>query len=150
MSDKRDAEECVSDTYMRLWSSIPPEKPCCLRAYLARIARNCALDRAAYNSAAQRSSALTVAFEELEPCLSFSDGDPQQNLNSRDFGDFINAFLRSCPANARNYFILRYWYGDSIAEIADRFGVTQARVKTSLFRTRSKLRTAMEKEMINI
>ncbi|WP_417054232.1 RNA polymerase sigma factor, partial [Dysosmobacter sp.] len=76
LTDPRDTEECVSDTYLRVWNAIPPERPRSLRAYLARITRNLALDRYNYNTAAQRSTALTDAFEELEPWIVAGQGDP--------------------------------------------------------------------------
>lgn len=150
LSDSRDIEECISDTYMKLWSSIPPEKPVNLKAYIARIARNCAIDRYFYNSAGQRSTALTSAFEELEPSLQLDNCDPQQITEDAELKQFINRFLRTRTAEARRFFILRYWYGESIGEIAEKCHVTQSKVKSSLFRTRQQLRLGLEKENIHI
>lgn len=150
LPDSRDIEECISDTYLRVWNSIPPEKPLNLKAYVARIARNCALDRYSYNSAGQRSTALTSAFEELETQLQLQDCDPQQMTEDAELRQFINHFLRSRNSEARRFFILRYWYGESIAEIAEKCHVSQPKVKTSLFRTRQQLRIELEKENIHI
>ena len=88
LADPRDTEECVSDTYLRVWNAIPPERPRSLRAYLARVTRNLALDRYNYNTAAQRSTALTDAFEELEPWIVTGQGDPDTELKIR--GSFAN------------------------------------------------------------
>ena len=146
LPDPRDAEECLSDAYLRIWNSIPPERPQKLGGYLARVARNAALDRYDYNSAQMRSSALTVAYEELEACL------PGQDtwMDSHVFSLFINSFLRSLPKEARIFFVRRYWYGESIREIAHSCRCGEEKVKTSLFRTRNKLRTAMVEEGISL
>ena len=128
LPDSRDVEECASDTYLRVWNSIPPQRPARLDSYLARIARNVALDRHDYNIACMRNTGLTLAYEELEACL------PSRN-NETD-----TVVFRS--------FIRRYWYGESVAEIAFVCGCGEEKVKSSLFRTRNKLREAMAKEEI--
>lgn len=148
LPDQRDVEECVSDVYLRVWNAIPPERPRSLRAYLTRITRNLALDRYSYNTAAQRSTALTDAFEELESCLPARLGDPENEINAQSFRQFLNGFLRALPQEARVFFLRRYWYGESIKKIAEDCRVSESKVKTSLFRTRSRLRGAMEKEGI--
>lgn len=150
LTDGRDLEECVSDTFLHAWNAIPPEQPRSLPAYLARITRNLALDRYAYNRAAQRSTALTDAFEELEGCIGNLRESPAQAAEAQEFRQFINRFLRSQSAQARSFFLRRYWYGEGVGEIAQACGVTEAKIKSSLFRTRSKLREAMQKEEISI
>lgn len=148
LPDRRDVEECVSDVYLRVWNAIPPERPRSLRAYLARITRNLALDRYSYNTAVQRNTALTDAFEELEPCLPARLGDPENEIDVQSFRQFLNGFLRALPRETRVFFLRRYWYGESIRDIADSCRVSESKVKTSLFRTRNRLRDAMEKEGI--
>lgn len=148
LPDLRDVEECVSDVYLRAWNAIPPERPRSLRAYLARITRNLALDRYSYNAAAQRDTELTDAFEELEPFLPAKLGDPEAAIDAQSFRQFLNGFLRALPQEARVFFLRRYWYGESVKDIADSCRVGESKVKTSLFRTRSRLRDAMEKEGI--
>ncbi len=150
LSDARDVDECVSDAYMSLWNTIPPLQPISLRAYLARVIRNIALDRHAYNTAAKRSSALTDAFEELELYLPSSSRGPEQVVEEQSFSQFINAFLEEQSKDARIFFVRRYWYGESIREIADSCHSSEAKIKTSLFRTRARLRDAMEKEGIHL
>ena len=142
LSDFRDVDECISDTYLRVWRSIPPQRPDRLDSYIARIARNAALDRLDYNRAFIRNSALTLAYEELEYTLPSHDGD----IDAVAFRTFLNHFLRSQKKDARIMFIRRYWYGDSIQQIAAAYGCGEEKVKSSLFRTRNKLREAMIKE----
>ena len=93
LPDARDAEECVSDVWLRLWNAIPPERPRSLAAYITTVTRRVALDRCDYNRAAQRRSDLTVAFEELESCLS-SEDSAVRALEQEDFRRVLNGFLR--------------------------------------------------------
>ena len=150
LPDQRDAEECVGDALLKAWNSIPPEYPTCLSAWLARITRNAALDRSKYNAAACRSSALAQAFEELEPWLPTAAGDPQTALDAEEFRRMLNTFLRAQSPEARRFFLRRYWYGETVREIAQACGVKEVTVKTSLFRTRERLRTELEREGIKL
>jgi RNA polymerase sigma-70 factor (ECF subfamily) len=150
LPDERDAEECAGDAFLHAWNSIPPERPESLRAYLARIVRNLALDRYDYNGAQRRSTALTDAFEELEQSICDTGDGPEISAERQEFRSFINRFLRAESKEARVYFIRRYWYGQSISEIARECGAGTEKVKSSLFRTRSRLREAMKKEDISI
>lgn len=149
LTDWRDVEECVNDVYLRVWNAIPPERPASLQAYLARIARNLALDRYSYNSAAQRNTALTDAFEELEPWLPAYVGNLDSELDRQYFRQVLNDFLQEQPKEARIFFLRRYWYGENSREIAECCHVTQAKVRTSLFRTRERLRDTLEKKGVN-
>ena len=88
---------------------------------------------------------LTVAFEELEGCLPAEDGAVRA-LEQQEFRRVLNGFLRKLTRQSRTYFIRRYWYGESIREIADSCGAGEEKVKSSLFRTRQRLRTVLEKE----
>ena len=144
LSDRRDVEECITDTYLRVWNSIPPQRPDRLDSYLARIARNVALDRYDYNTASMRHSNLTLAYEELAMYLPSRESD----TDNAEFRTFINRFLQGLQKMPRMMFIRRYWYGESIAEIANAFECSEEKVKSCLFRTRNKLREAMIKEDI--
>ena len=144
LPDFRDVDECISDTYLRVWRSIPPQHPDRLDSYIARVARNAALDRHDYNRANLRNSALTLAYEELEYALPSRD----EAVDAIAFRTFLNQFLRSQKKDARIMFLRRYWYGDSVQQIAAAFGCGEEKVKSSLFRTRNKLRNAMIKEGI--
>ena len=144
LPDSRDVEECTSDTYLRVWNSIPPQRPARLDSYVARIARNAALDRYDYNTASMRHTGLTLAYEELVFFLP-SRG---QETDAAEFRSFLNGFLRGLPKVSRMMFVRRYWYGESVGEIATAFKCSEEKVKSSLFRTRKKLREAMIKEEI--
>lgn len=146
LPDQRDVEECINDMYLRIWNAIPPERPHSLRAYMARIARNLALDRYSYNSASQRDSALTAAFEELEPWLPTHVGNPDSAAEKQYFRQVLNDFLRTQSAEARRFFLRRYWYGENSREIAESCQVSESKVRTTLFRTRERLRDALERE----
>ena len=149
LSDPRDAEECVNDTYLHAWNAIPPEKPDSLKAFLARITRNLALDRYDYNTADQRNTALTEAFEQLEPWLTVKTGESETELDSAEINRVLNSFLRKQTLEARTLFLRRYWYGKSIRELAKACHMSESMVKSSLFRTRNKLRKELEKEGIS-
>lgn len=146
LSDQRDVEECVNDMYLRIWNAIPPERPGSLRAYMARIARNLALDRYSYNSAAQRNTALTEAFEELEPWLPAHVGEPDSAAENQYFRQVLDSFLRAQSSEARRFFLRRYWYGENSREIAKSCQVSEAKVRTTLFRMRERLRETLKKE----
>lgn len=149
LPDERDAEECLGDMLLKVWNAIPPERPDSLAAYLSRITRNLALDRYSYNHAEKRSTDLTSAFEELELCLP-SSLNVESEVQSNDFKQFLNQFLEAQSKQNRIYFVRRYWYGESIADIAHTFQVSEEKIKSSLFRTRNRLRTALEKEGVSI
>lgn len=149
LPDERDVEECLNDTCLKIWNAIPPERPDSLAAYLSRITRNLALDRYSYNNAEKRSTALTDAFEELEVCLP-SSHSVETEAQANELKRFLNHFLETQKKQNRIYFVRRYWYGESISDIAQTFGVSEEKVKSSLFRTRNLLRTALEKEGVSI
>ncbi len=145
--DKRDSEECVNDTWVQTWNTIPPQRPAYLGGYVGRITRNLALNRLDYNRAQKRDSALAETFGELSDSLP----DPGDKVTDEvTFHDFLNRFLRRQSEEHRRYFLLRYWYGMSVREIAQECGVGEERVKSALFRVRNKLRQAMEEEEVYV
>ena len=144
----QDAEESVSDTYMRAWDTIPPQRPNYFFAYLAKICRNCSLSRLQWNSAAKRSAEIVSLTQEMENCI--PDRSHERKLEGEEIGRVLNAFLGSIPLESRLIFMRRYWYTDSIAEIAARYNISQAKVKTQLHRTRNKLQLYLAKEGIYV
>lgn len=146
LGDAHAAEECVNDVYLRAWNSIPPNEPRqYLFAYLARITRQIALSRLKTAGALKRSALLTELTAEMEECLPFG-ADTADEAEARELSRLINAFLAMLSAEKRAVFLRRYWYFDSIAEIAKSFGFRESKVKTMLFRMREKLRAYLEKE----
>ena len=143
-----DAQECVSDTYMKTWDTIPPQRPNYFFAYLAKICRNFALGVLDWKNAAKRKGEVVSLTTELEICI--PDPAHERRLEGEELGAVLNRFLESLSYENRVIFLRRYWYLDTIAEIADRCGITQSKVKTQLHRTRAKLHTFLEKEGITV
>ena len=147
----QDAEECVNDTYLKAWDVIPPERPSKLGAFLGKITRNLALDKyKAYRAVKRGGSDFAVSLEELGDCIPDTSADIQSQANAEYIGKVINDFLKSQPTLARKIFVCRYFYSDSITDIAKRFSCSEGKVKSSLFRTRNKLKIHLEKEGITI
>lgn len=144
----QDAEESVSDTYMKAWDTIPPKRPTYLFAYLARICRNFALKKLDWKAAAKRNAEVISLTQEMETCI--PDSSAEREMDSRQLGQLLDAFLRSLSNENQMVFLRRYWYMDSIAEIAMRYGVSESAVQMRLIRTRSKLAAYLAKEGINV
>lgn len=145
---QEDAEECVNDTYLGAWNAIPPQWPIHFFAFLAKLCRNIACNKLDWMNAQKRRAELVPLTDELAACVPGTSGDREQE--SRELGELLSAFLRELPQEHRLIFMRRYWYMDSIREIAERYGIGESRVKTALFRTRKKLRDYLEKEEISI
>lgn len=141
-----DAEESVSDTYMRAWETIPPQKPNYFFAYLAKLCRNFSLMRLEWNNAAKRNAQIVELTKELECCI--PDPACERTLEGEELGWLLDRFLEGLPLQNRLIFLRRYWFSDSVREIAQRYGITESKVKTQLHRTRKKLQLFLEKEGI--
>ena len=148
LPEAEDAEECVNDTYLGAWNAIPPTRPAHFFAYLAKLCRNLACNRLDWLNAAKRRAEVVSLTEELAACVPGADGGREQEM--RELGALLSDFLRSLPQESRLFFLRRYWFMDSVKEIAARYAVGESRVKTSLFRTRRKLRDYLEKEGISV
>lgn len=146
LTDQRDVDECVADVYLRVWATIPPERPRSLQGYVARITRNLALDRYEYNHAEKRNSVMTLSFEEVEPFLGHALESPEEQAVAEAFRSVLNGFLHRQPKEKRIMFVRRYFYGDTPAQVAEYCGCTEGKVRTTLFRLRKQLRTALQKE----
>ena len=137
-----DTEECVSDTYLRTWNSIPPNRPESLKGYVGRIAHNQALTMFRKKNAKKR-CAVTEVLEELQiPSLD----DPLETTEQKELAWKISDFLRTLPVERCRIFVLRYWYYDSVPEIARAAGWRESRVRSELSRTRKKLIRYLEQE----
>ncbi len=142
--DSRDAEECVSDTYMRAWNTIPPQKPDSLGAFLGRIVRNISLDCFRRKSAQKRKGD-DIPFEELSECLPARDNSAENALNSA-VADSLNEFLASLPQEQRVYFMRRYYMGEPLNLIAERYGVSANKLGVMMHRLRKKFRQKLIKD----
>ena len=150
LSDLSDAEECVNDTYLRTWNSIPPQKPNVLSAFLARITRYVSLDLLRKKYAGIRGNGeYALSLDELSEVVSGSDGGDDLAIQ-RELIGAIDSFLHSLSVTACDIFVMRYFYADSIKEIARFYGYSEAKIKTSLFRTRQSLAEFLKKEGYDI
>ena len=144
----QDAEESVSDTYMKAWETIPPQKPNYFFAYLAKICRNFSLRRIEWNAAEKRNAEIVTLTTEMEACIPAQSYE--RKLEGEELGRILNRFLDSISLESRLIFMRRYWYTDSIQEIASRYHMSQSKVKTQLHRTRNKLQLFLESEGIYV
>lgn len=144
--DRQTAEECESDTYMEAWNTIPPHEPrSYFYAFLARIVRHISLNCCRDRSRLKRSAFICELSAEMEQCIPAPD-DAACRMEENVLRDAINGFLGSLSEEKRNIFLRRYWYLEPIADIAKRFGVSESKVKTTLFRCRNGLRDYLEQE----
>lgn len=150
LASREDAEECVNDTWVRAWNAIPPQKPVQLGAFLGRITRNLALNRAERAAAARRGGGqLPLILEELEDCLPAPDR-VEKAADDRALAGLLNRFCEELPLQKRRIFLQRYWYLCPIREVARKNGMSESAVKMTLLRTRNALRRYLEQEGIEL
>lgn len=150
LASDEDAEECVNDTYVRAWDSIPPNRPNRLEVFLGKITRHLAFDRYRKSTTKRRShSAVSTALDELEECIP-ALAYPTDMADEIALRDALNSFLCSLPEESMNIFTRRYWYTYSIADIAKEYGIGESKVKIRLHRMRIELKKYLEKEGIVI
>ena len=146
LGSEQDAEECINDALLRLWNAVPPARPENLRAYLAKTTRALAIDRLRAAGAAKRGgSQARLALDELAECVS-GGTDAEDEAMARALGEAVDRFLRGQAARERAIFLRRYFFAESNAEIARRFGMKENSVAAVLSRLRRRLRTELEKE----
>lgn len=140
-----DAEECVNDTYLAAWNTMPPQKPEPLRTYIFRIVRNIAIAKYHANTSEKRNSYYDVALEELEDCLAASV-TVEQEISANELSQEIDSFLDTLDKDTRVLFVRRYWYSDGISDLAEMFQTSNNNISVRLFRTREKLKKHLKKE----
>lgn len=143
VNDRQDAEECVNDTWLGVWNSIPPNNPESLISYVCRLTRNIAVKRYRHNTAAKRNSSYDVVLDELSECLASSQ-DVESEVNESLLTETIEGFLDSLKQIDRVLFIRRYYFSDSYAEIAAQCGLSEKNVSVKLTRLRNKLRNYLK------
>ena len=148
LDNRQDAEESVNDTYFKAWDLIPPQRPRFFYAFLASICRHLSFHRLDWNQAAKRKAQVVTLTEEMELCI--PDPSREREMEAREIGQALTAFLETLPQETRLIFLRRYWHLDTIAQIAARYGLTESKVKMQLSRTRGKLRTFLEQEEITV
>ena len=146
LHDTDDALECVNDTYLKAWNSIPPHRPSVLSTYLGKITREGAIDRVRRRTSAKRqASQYARSLSELDDCFPGPD-TPDQHLDAQLLDEAITAFLRTLPDDARTAFIGRYYFFDPLKDVAAYCGMSQAKAKSLLFRTRKRLKAYLIQE----
>jgi len=139
LGNHEDAEECVNDTYWNAWNAMPPHRPRILSAFLGKITRNISLNRCKHNAADKRGGGQAmVVLDEIAEVVSGTDSI-EQEIDRRKLVKTIDDFLDRLPLDKKSIFVCRYWYFDSISDIANRFGLTETHVSVTLHRLRHKL-----------
>ncbi len=148
LKNDADAEEVQSDTVLAVWESIPPNKPDPLMPYVCRIARNLALDRYRYNTAAKRSGC-DVLLSEIGEIVSDTEGAEDESMASL-VASSVSDFLRTRSADERRLFVRRYFYGDAVDEISSQLGITPNAASVKLHRLRARLKSFLEERGITV
>ena len=145
LSNREDAEECVNDTWLRVWNAIPPERPKVFRAWVGKITLRLALNRWQKNHSQTRYAGLEEVLSELEECLP-SDEMIEQQIAVNEITRIINQWLGTLEREDRVIFVRRYWYGDTVKQLALECGVSPGKIAKRLFLLRGKLKAALAKE----
>ena len=145
LHSKEDAEECVNDAYLAVWNTIPPQKSEHLLAYICRIVRNISITKYHSNTAKKRNSYYDTALDELDECI-MSGLSVEDEIDARELSCLINIFLDTLSKENRVIFVWRYWFSDSVQDIAEKLGISSNNVSVRLSRIRSKLKKFLKKE----
>ncbi|MBQ9510464.1 MAG: sigma-70 family RNA polymerase sigma factor [Clostridia bacterium] len=140
-----DAEECVNESYLGAWNTIPPQKPDVLSSYVCRIVRNLAIKKYHSNTATKRNGAYDVVLDEIEECFS-SSLSVENEIESKEITFAINKFLSSLDKESRVMFVKRYWYSDSLEDLSKAYNMSKHNVSVRLFRIRKRLKVFLSKE----
>ena len=147
LHSKEDSEECVNDTWLSAWNTIPPNIPQRLAVFFGKITRNLAIDKFRSDRTKKRGGGqITLCLDELSECIG-EDSPIEDKIMLRDL---LNTFLSELPEKNRDLFLLRYWYIMPISEISERYGMTDGAVKMTLMRIRKKLKERLDEEGVGI
>ena len=142
IANVEDSEECVNDTYLRVWNALPPNRPSIFKAFLAKITRNLALDKYDSKNAQKRDNSMDLVYEELEDCIPTNSMENEIEYN--ELVKELNIFLENLQKEKRVVFLERYWYMSSIKDIAKKHKQTESKTKMELLRLRNALRKYLE------
>jgi RNA polymerase sigma-70 factor (ECF subfamily) len=146
LHDREDSDECVNDTWLRAWNVMPPKRPDRLAIFLGTITRNLSIDRWKMKKAAKRGNGeMEVALDELAECIPAMHGT-EEAVEAHELEHMINEFMHRLSERDCNVFLRRYYFLEEYSAISERYGLNINTVKTSLHRTRDKLREYLEKE----
>lgn len=144
LNNKEDAMECVNDTYLGAWKVIPPQKPNPLSAFICKIVRNLSLKKYRHKTAVKRNSSFDESMEELENYIPSSS--VEESWSAQQLGIHMDEFLYTLDEDSRVMFVRRYWFSDSIGDIANLFNLSENNVSVKLLRIRKGLKNYLEKE----
>lgn len=145
LNDLQDIEECENDTYFGVWNTVPPQKPNPLISYICRIARNLSVKKYHSSTAKKRNSNYDLALDELEECIP-SSTDVESEYAAKEISQAISRFLQTLSYDDRFCFVRRYWYADSVADIAVMIHGDSRKISVRLFRIRTRLRSYLKEE----
>ena len=148
LQNQQDAEEAENETYFKTWQAIPPQRPQHFFAFLAKICRNLSLNMLEWKNAQKRNAEVVQLSAEMESCI--ADEAAPLEWESREIAQSISAFLGTQSRDNRVIFVCRYVMAEPIDEIAQKLNISESKVKSSLFRTRNKLRSWLQKEAIAV
>ena len=150
LNSREDTAECVNDTLLKTWNTIPPQKPTYFFAYIAKICRNISFGRLDWKNAQKRNAEIVELTTEMQACIPDPLSSVDRRIESGEIGQLLNTFLSGLTQEKRLIFMRRYWYTDSIHSISQRYGISESKVKTTLFRTRNELEKFLRKEGITL
>lgn len=145
LHDAQDAEECVNDTWLAVWNGVPPHRPEPLAGYVCRIARNLAVSKLRGRTAQKRNGEFDLVLDEMEDFIP-AGTDVEADFEAKELAEAVDRFLAGLDYDDRFLFVRRYWFADSVGEIAAAMRVREARVSQRLFRLRERLRKFLQKE----
>ena len=146
LHNKEDSEECVNDTWLKAWNAMPPQRPTKLQIFLTKITRNLSFNRFNARSAEKRGGGeIILVLDELAECLA-SETDIASEYEAKELGQCIRSFVRLLSERDGNIFVRRYFFTESISQIARKYGLTENNIMVILCRTRKKLKAHLVKE----
>ncbi len=148
LGNDEDSEECVNDTYLSVWNAIPPTRPKNFAAFICKITRHLSLKKLDYNKAQKRTPTAIVSFNEFEDIL--PDNTIIADIGNQEIGKMISTFLHTKSPVVRTVFVRKYWFFDSISDIAEKYSFTESKVKSMLYHTRNELRDYLRKEGVEL
>lgn len=149
LSIPEDAEECVNDTWVSAWNRIPPAIPLSLKAFLGKLVRDISLNRYIHDRAKKRYSGMEVLLDELEECIP-SNFDVEQCMEQKELSSLLNEWLQSLPCDEMALFVQRYYYGDSVKNLAKVYGCTENQMAQKMLKLRNKLKSYLINEGVSL
>ncbi len=146
LGNSEDTEECLNDTYFKVWNAIPPHRPCSLYAFCVTICRRTAMDMLDKRTASKRTAQVVELSKEMEECLPAKNAEEDEDA----LAELMNAFLGNLDEEKRALFVRRYWFGETTTEIAKKYGYSETKVRSILFRTRKKLQRYLKGKGVNV